>query len=279
MLSTVLRGSDGLVTLDGNGTIIGTTPSSVALARSVGPGLYQGTNGTSGAIESVYSATSPIRAGSFFSWAFGNQFLNRQPQTCDPGHPPFETRWKTMLPGTEIVYGFSNAPEWNAARQMAVDAAFAMWKNANIASTLNTRFLNDQSVAVDQRPLHITVLPKVFDAQLIRRSAMITRLSPLGPSGIVTKALVEIGLEDFSPGENPITDLMFTKIMLHEVGHAMGLGHNGGYPSPLWHPYGFNGSSVMNSPGGYSDSAGWMSTVVTPCDAAKARAAAQRRWP
>lgn len=269
----VVRGNGSLVFLDGSGTITNTASLTTPEVMPVGPGLYQGTSGTGGAV--AVTAPAPVRAGSYFVWARGNQFFNRQAQTCDPGHPPLERQWKAMLPGSEIVWGFSDSLEWNPTRQAAVEAGLLMWQNANGATKLNTRFRKDQSVPAPDRPLHITVLPQVFDANLVRRSALFWPLSVA--SGTVTKARVEIGLQDFSPNEDPITDLMFTKVTLNEIGHAMGLAHNN-YASPYRHPYGYNGSSVMNSPGGYSDSAGWMSAVVTPCDADQAKVASQR-WP
>jgi hypothetical protein len=177
-----------------------------------------------------------------------------------------------MLPGDLIAYKFSGALEWTTTRKAAVVAALTMWTAANITTKLNTRFQNNQAAA--NPPLEITVLPQVFDANLDPQSAIVWP-QPIGSNGILTKAKIEIGLDDFNGGT--IIDTMFTKLALHETGHLLGLDHNVYYI--LEHPHKFNGSSVMNFAGSTNDSLGYLPTVVPTCDAAQARAAAQRAWP
>ena len=197
-------------------------------------------------------------------------------QTCDPGHPPLfgKDGWKTMLPGNLIAYKFSSALEWTTTNKAAVADGLRMWTDANIATGLNTRFQNNQ--AVTNPPLEITVLPVVFDKELNRQSAIVWP-DPIGSNGILTKARMEIGLDDNSGTGATIIDQFFTKLALHETGHLLGLDHN--LYEILAHPHMFNGSSVMNFPGSTNDSIGWISSVVTTCDAAQARAAGRRSWP
>jgi hypothetical protein len=62
---------------------------------------------------------------------------------------------------------------------------------------------------------------------------------------------------------------MYKKVALHELGHLMGLNDRYDYRGP---------TSVMNNPSGKDDPKGFISEVVTICDADKAREAARRLW-
>jgi hypothetical protein len=278
---TALDGAAQLLDIDSTGQLASTTTFGLARPIHVAGGVIgQGT--TTAELKAIafdsadatrwYATLAFVNSSTYEPSAFGNQFWQLATPLCDPGHPPFMTDWKAMLPGNLIAYGFSNALEWTTSRTAAVNAALKMWTDANTASGLNTRFQNDQAVA--NPPIHITAVPLVVDENLNPQSALLWPLE-VGSNGILTKARMEISLDDFNGGT--ITDPMFTKLALHETGHALGLDHNL-YPL-LQHPHKFNGSSVMNFPGSPSDSVGWISSVVTTCDAAQAKAAAQRSWP
>jgi len=147
--------------------------------------------------------------------------------------------------------------------QAQIEHAFTLWNNANSTNDSNVTFQPED----ENHPATYTVSPGPAVTSSGASAGLTNIINPGGP---VTGAQTLIDIDNtqgnfFAAGQTGY-DNVFLKIMLHEIGHTMGMND---VPVPdLTKNCGDQtaGNSVMNGKCGVNDQGNNMPTDVTPCD-------------
>ncbi len=174
------------------------------------------------------------------------------------GCPPLNSNVKGWPKNTTIYFDVSDLI---GTQQTQARSAFQKWTDANTNNnTSGVRF-------VEKGPNTPAATFTVKRGHVAGSNAAQSDITT-NANGIVTGAIVNIDVYDFAktnPGQSGY-DNIFLKIMLHEIGHTMGL-DDIPIPNPNSSCGGYSsGKSVMNAACGVNDNGGNLPTKVKDCD-------------
>jgi hypothetical protein len=187
----------------------------------------------------------------FISCAFILLFPVSAQSPCSP----LETDFQGWLPGTTVYYDVSALPP--AAQGQAI-AAFTAWHDALQANNINVHFAPSTS----SNPSTFTVQVGAPSGGTAAGSAI---SAPNGYAQSVTTT-IDANNTNFIDPNAAGYDTVFLKVMLHEIGHSMGIND---MPVPnLQQPCGQQtaGQSVMNGKCGLNDIGNNLPTSIPGCD-------------
>lgn len=156
--------------------------------------------------------------------------------------------WK---PDHTITYSFDGSMD-NSSARAASNMAFKTWSDANVNNRTNVQFQQvdrrDADIVVVNSQIKGTINDEIWAAGYYRPYEY--------EDNRPTKANIYLYVDIFDPMSPGYFSAMY-KVMLHEIGHSMGLGHP---DTPAYH------GSIMNGIGGQNDQYDWMPDGLTNCD-------------
>ena len=184
-----------------------------------------------------------------------------QAQTPLTGCPPQDNNYRGWAKGSTVYYDFSSMP---SNIRPAIQSAIDKWNTANGNNGSHVNF----APADANHPATMTVHVGTYQDSLGYHPA--GTVMTTGTGGIVTSASVTVDINNVGGGwynqSDPSYATAILKVMLHEIGHTMGITDEV-TPSQTEDCFGQTpGISVMNAMCGVNDFTDNLPTNVTPCD-------------